>query len=291
MFAVLDKYPDVFSDTPGLCTAVSHEIKLLPGFFPKRLRAYRVPQHYKSEVERQVLELLQLGFIEPSDSPQASPIVVVLKQPDSNGNRKVRIAVDFRWVNKFTEPAVNNVEDISELIQEVGKSRYISVFDAKAGYHQTLVNESDRWLTSFVCSLGQFQWTRTPFGMRNSGNTFTKALQKVLQPVRSFTKSYVDDMAVHSGAWEEQLQDIDRFLHTVRLSGFTLGLEKSDFARPMVKYIGHLIGSGERRVDPAKVEAVQKMREPETKKQVRQVLGFFPSFGNTFLIFRSMQSL
>jgi hypothetical protein len=45
-----------------------------------------------------------------------------------------------------------------------------------------------------------------------------------------------------------------------------------------VKYIGHLIGSGERRVDPARVETIRQLRDPETKKQVRQLLGFFSFF-------------
>jgi hypothetical protein len=97
---VLDKHPEVFSDTPGLCKSVSHEINLLPDFIPKRLRAYRVPQQYKDEVDKQVLQLLHRGFIEPSNSPQASPLVVVLKQPDANGHRGIRLAVDYRWVNK-----------------------------------------------------------------------------------------------------------------------------------------------------------------------------------------------
>jgi len=156
LLSVLDKYSVVFNDKPGLCTAVQHEVKLLPGFTPKRLRAYRVPHHYQDEVNHQVMELLRLGFIEPSTSPQASPLVVVLKQPDAEGKRKLRLAVDYRWVNKYTEPTVPNIGNIGELIQAVGRCRYISLFDANSGYHQTLVKESDRWLTSFVCNLGQF---------------------------------------------------------------------------------------------------------------------------------------
>ena len=257
---------------------VLHEENLLPGFTPKRLSAYRVPQQYKADVGEQVLELLQRGFIELSNSPQASPLVMVLKQPNADGHRGVRLAIDFRWINKFTEPTVANLDDIGELIQEVGSSCFISVFDANSGCHHTLVKESDRWLTSFVCNLGQFQWIRTPFGMRNIGSTFTRALQKVLQPIRAFTKSYVDDMAVHSSNWEAQLHDIDVFLHAMKQSGFTLGIKKCSFAKPQVKYIGHLIGSGERRVDPAKVETVRRLRVPETKKQVRQLLGFFSFF-------------
>lgn len=278
LLMLLDKYPDVFNDRPGLCYSVQHEIKLLPGFTPKRLRAYRVPQHYREEVNRQVAELLQRGFIEPSTSPQASPLVVVLKQPNAEGHRKLRLAIDFRWVNKYTEPTVPNMGDIGELIQAVGDSNFISLFDANAGYHQTLVQESDRWLTSFVCELGQFQWLRTPFGMRNSGTTFVRALQQALQANRSFIKSYIDDMAVHSKSWGQHLDHIESHLNSMRDHGFTLGIEKCEFAKPQVKYIGHIIGSGERRVDPAKIDTINRLQTPSTKKQVRQLLGFFSFF-------------
>ena len=42
--------------------------------------------------------------------------------------------------------------------------------------------------------------------------------------------------------------------------------------------MGHLIGSGKRLADPDKVAAVKNMKVPKTKKQVRQVLGFFSYF-------------
>ena len=232
------------------------------------------------EVNRQVTELLQRGFIEPSTSPQASPLEVALKQPDAYGIRKLRLAVDFRWVNKYTEPTVSNIGDIGELIQAVGNSRFISIFDAYSGYHQTLVKESDRWLTSFVCQSGQFQWVRTPFGMRNSGTTFVRAIQSGLQKNKLFTKSYVDDMAVHSDNyyWSPHLTDTESYLNTLLEFGFTLGITKCEFAKPRIKYVGHVIGSGERRWDPTKIETVRGLQKPKTKKQVRHILGFFSFF-------------
>jgi len=39
-----------------------------------------------------------------------------------------------------------------------------------------------------------------------------------------------------------------------------------------------IIGSGKRRPDPDKVAAVKDMKAPETKKQVRQVIGLFSYF-------------
>jgi hypothetical protein len=40
LLSVLDEFPDVFSDTPGLCTEVEHEIPLIDGFKPRVMGAY-----------------------------------------------------------------------------------------------------------------------------------------------------------------------------------------------------------------------------------------------------------
>ena len=130
------------------------------------------------------------------------------------------------------------LEDISEIIQEVGKSNFISTFDCKSGYHQCLVKPEDRWLTSFICDEGQFQWTRTPFGMCSSGSTFVKAMKIILQKIKTFAKSYVDDIAIHSGDFESQLNYIDQFLTTLGSYGITLGLNKTELMKPRIKFVG-----------------------------------------------------
>ena len=99
--ALLDKYSECFSQKPGLCTVIQHEINVSADFKPKRLRAYRVPENLKIMVEAQINELLKLGIIKPSKSEMGSPIVCVLKGKD--GKDGVRIAVDYRYLNKYCE--------------------------------------------------------------------------------------------------------------------------------------------------------------------------------------------
>ena len=52
LLAVFDRYPECFSDAPGLTDAITHSIPLVPGFKPKRLHAYRVPERLKPEIDR-----------------------------------------------------------------------------------------------------------------------------------------------------------------------------------------------------------------------------------------------
>ena len=269
---VLDRYPEVFFEIPGLCTVAEHVIPITGDFKPKRLNAYRVPQHFKAEVSRQIKELEQLGFIERSTSPMASPIVCVLKPKDHEGHQGVRIAIDYKYVNRFTVPSVAPLEDVSDLLQEVGQYKILSLFDVKSGYHHCKVAERDRWLTSFICDDGQFEWTRNPFGMRSSGTTFVRAIKLVWQPIREFSKSFVDDMVVHSNDWQSHLVSIDSFLSVI--------LKKCELAKPEVKLVGHIVGGGRRRPNSEKVLSVQNLKEPETKRQVRQVIGIFSFFVN-----------
>ena len=103
-------------------------------------------------------------------------------------------------------------------------------------------------------------------------------LQNVLYPIRDFAANFVDDMAVCSDEWKQHLNHVDEFLSTIKQSGLTLTLKKSEFAKPEVKFCGNILGSGGKRVDPDKLAAIKLLKRPETKSQVRQVLGMFGWF-------------
>ena len=45
---------DRFPEIPGLTTRAEHCVELMPGFKPKRMRAYKVPEKLQPEVERQL---------------------------------------------------------------------------------------------------------------------------------------------------------------------------------------------------------------------------------------------
>ena len=66
---------------PGCFTdVVEHKITLTGDFKPKRLRAYRIPERLKPEVDRQIQEMLQLGIIRPSESPMAFIVSVCFER-------------------------------------------------------------------------------------------------------------------------------------------------------------------------------------------------------------------
>jgi len=150
LFALLDKYSEYFSEKAGLCTVLQHEINVSADFKPKRLRAYRVPEKLKPMVD-----LLKLGIIKPSKSEMGSPIVCVLKGND--GKDGIRIAIDYRYLNKYCEGDAYPMPEISDLTQKVGQAKFISLCDIKSAYHQIEVKPEHQWLTAFVWDGGLYQ--------------------------------------------------------------------------------------------------------------------------------------
>jgi len=90
----------------------------------------------------------------------------------------------------------------------IGNLKIILVFDLKSGYHQIAVKEEHRWFTAFMTHSSEYEWCRTAFRISNSGSTFIRAVHDVLKPIKHFTVSYVDDMAVGSQSWSEHMNHV-----------------------------------------------------------------------------------
>ena len=80
---VVCAYPDVFSeDLPGMPPdrSVEFAIELQPGTTPIFKRPYQMPPNELAELKKQLLELLDKGYIRPSTSPWGCPALFVKKK-------------------------------------------------------------------------------------------------------------------------------------------------------------------------------------------------------------------
>ena len=85
----------------------------------------------------------------------------------------------------------------------------------------------------------------------------------MLQPLEHCAGSYVNDTAVISDEWSQHMKDLDSFLQAISHTGMTLNLKKCEFANSEVRFVGHVTGSGQRRVDPDRLKAVEKWQKHE----------------------------
>ena len=270
---VIHEFASVFSNNVGLCNNIQHRIHVTSDFKPKQLRAYKVPELLKSEVDKQLKEMIEQNIISPSDSEMASPVVCVIKK-----NGGVRLAIDYRYVNKYSAGDGFPTPDIPDILHKVGRAQFISNFDAKSGYWQIPMENQSKWLTAFVCDAGLFEFNRMPFGLKSASVTFIRSMNEITKHIREFTETFIDDMVVFSSTMADHVVHLRRFFEVIRDAGLTLNFKKSNFAMKEITFLGHTIGSGKIEPDRSKLEALDEIKPPTTKKEVRKMIGFFSYF-------------
>ncbi|XP_041470756.1 uncharacterized protein LOC121420251 [Lytechinus variegatus] len=263
---ILTEFQDTLTDLPGRTTLGHHDIKLTEDE-PRRSKPYPIPHALRQTVKDEVQKMLALGVIEPSNSPFASPIVLVKKPDGSN-----RFCVDYRRLNQITVFDAEPIPDQEELFTKLSHARYFTKLDLSKGYWQVPMSESAKHLTAFLTPDGLFQFTMMPFGLVNAPATFSRLMRKALEGLHG-TLNYIDDILIYSSTWSEHVQALKELFQRLRAANLTAKPSKCHVAQEQVEFLGHVIGKGELAPRPQKVTAINEISKPQTKKQLRSFLG------------------
>ena len=279
MMSLVQSFESVTNREPGRTTLVAHKISINDST-AIRQRPHRMSPAKKAEMITELKSLLKSGVVEESNSAWASPIVVVTKNDGSN-----RICVDYRKLNARTKFDAYPMPRIDEMLDTIGRATYLTTIDLAKGYWQVPMEPGDREKTAFTSPLGLLQFTVMPFGLSGAPATFQRLMDNVLRGTEEYAGVYLDDVIVHSDSWKEHLTQVAEILERLRRAGLTIKLKKCSFGVAECAYLGHQIGRGGVRPAEGKVAAVQEMRTPRTKKEVRCFLGmsgyyrrFIPNF-------------
>ncbi|XP_078533942.1 uncharacterized protein LOC144820212 [Lissotriton helveticus] len=272
----------VFSSLPGHSTVVEHAIHTEPGK-TVRQRPYRIPEARRAIIQEETNQMLKMGIIEPSSSSWNSPIVLVPK-PDGS----TRFCIDFREVNKISAFDTYPLPRVDEMVERIGKAKYISTLDLCKGYWQIPLKAADKPKTAFSTPEGLFQFKVMPFGLHGAPATFQRAMNLVLQPHTKYAGAYLDDIVIYSDSWELHLSHLKAVVTSLGNHGFTINPSKTTLAAQSVKYLGYLLGEGLIRPQDNKIKAIQAIPFPRTRKELRAFLGllgyyrrFIPCFSQT----------
>ena len=189
--ALVTDHKTIFTESPGGTTLSVHHIKLTSDV-PVKSKPYPIPHALREALHDELLEMEQLGIIRKSNSPYASPVVIVKKKDGSN-----RICVDYRGLNKITIFDPVPVTSPNEIFYKTSEAKYFSKIDLSKGYWQIPVEPMDILKTAFVTPDGHYEFPRMPFGMMNSGATLVRATRQLLEGMKNVI-SYVDDLLVYT---------------------------------------------------------------------------------------------
>ncbi|KAL1129493.1 hypothetical protein AAG570_012438 [Ranatra chinensis] len=252
---------------------VRHEI-VIPDDRVVYVKPRRYPQALTEVMEKEVRDLLAQGIIRKSVSPYCSPLWVVPKTPDAQGNPRYRVVVDLKVLNKYTRPKKYPLPRLEEMLDRMSGASIFSLLDLKAGYHQIRMHEADCEKTAFQFGRGKYEFTRMPFGLRNAPTTFQRLMDEFLEGLNEDAiQIYMDDIIVFSRSEQEHGRHLGQLLQRLKEFGLKASCEKSSFFNESVKFMGHVLSREGIRPDPGKVEAIRELQEPVDVKGVRSIMG------------------
>jgi len=221
--------------------------------------------------------MLNEEIIRSSTSQWNAPILVAPKKSDASGKQKLRIVVDFRRLNDLTigdSYPLPNITKHYDILDQLGNVKYFSTLNLASDYHQIAMNEKDKNKTAFSTPYGHYEFNRMSFGLKNAPAIFQRLMNAVLvgmQGIRWLV--YLDDIVIYGSSLQEHNKRLTVVLQRLREHNLKLQVEKCEFLRKEVTYLGHIISEDGISPDPAKLSAVKDFPTPKKVKDVKFFIG------------------
>lgn len=218
---LIGKYKSIFAKNKydvGTVNGYEARIDLLMDKYCSK-RPYRCTVEDKKEIEMQIAQLLDKKLIEESYSPFAAPVTLAFKREE---NKKSRLCIDFRDLNKIISPQPQPFPLIEDLVIKTRNCKYFSTLDINSAFWSIPLRIEDREKTGFITQEGHFQWTCLPFGLKTAPATFQRILSNILRKYKlhDFAVNYIDDILIFSKTFPEHMDHLTRLLEAIKKEGF-----------------------------------------------------------------------
>ena len=247
-----------------------HRIELIPGNKVPYSKNRPLSPMELRVLKRWLDDNLAKGFIRPSKSSAASPIL--LAQKPGGG---IRICVDYRGINNVTLKSRYPIPLIRETLDSICKAKFFTKLDVIAAFNRVRVAEGCEWLTAFITRFGLYESLVTPFGLQGAPAAFQNYVNDTLYDILDdYATAYLDDILIYSGTLEEHTKHVREVLKRLIDAGLQIDISKCEFYTKKTRYLGLIITPGGIEMDPEKVKAVAEWDAPTTRRQLQRFLGF-----------------
>ena len=213
-------------------SATEHVIELLKDEpFKEWFRCIAPP--LVDEVHQHIQEMLDGSAIGPSQSPWCNAMVLVRKK-----DGLLQFCIDFCCLNARTKKDAYPLPHMQETMERMVSAQHFSCMNLKSGFWQVkMAEESRRYTTFTVGSMGVYEFLHMPYGMCNAPAMFQHLMQNCLgEQNLTYSLIYLDDMIVYSKIEEEYLTCLWAVLERFTESSLKLKPFKCNFFQMEISY-------------------------------------------------------
>ena len=252
-------------------TPFDHVIELVPNAKGFHSKTYPIAKSEQAALDAMLKEQLEKGYIRPSKSPITSPFFFIKKK---DGN--LRPVQDYRRLNEITIKDRYPLPLISDLMDRLSGAKVFTKLDVRWGYNNVRIREGDEYKAAFVTNRGVFEPTVMTFGLTNAPATFQSMMNYIFADLIAQGKVtvYLDDILIYTNDLETHRKDVQDVLQRLVKHDLYLKPEKCEFEVEETEYLGVIVGHGQIRMDPSKVQAILDWKTPTSPTEIRQFRGF-----------------
>ena len=285
---VIIDYSDVISwdGSPGETTLGETQIhtgQATPVFCPPR----RMSPDVAAIVEKQLNKWLEQGIIVRAcnkGSRWNARLIVVPKRKISGCPQEYRLCCDLRHLNKLCiiDAAPFSPLTMQETFHMLGGAKVFSILDLTQAFAAIPIRKDHQYKTAFIFQGQVFYYAKTCFGLASAPAALGKVLAKALANVpRTFCIWYMDDIIIYSKSPSAHLKHITIVLKSILKSGLKLRLDKCDWYRTSLTFLGHLITTEGYGVIESYTSAIRQWPMVKSKYDTQAFLGstqYYASF-------------
>jgi hypothetical protein len=173
---------------------VIHEIKTYPDAKPVQQCLHPVHPRKAAAIKLEVEKLLKAIFIYPvALTDWVSNLVPIDKKQGT-----IHMCIDYRDINKACPKDNFPTPFVDQIVDDCTGSEIFSLMDGFSRYNQINIVPKDQHKTAFICPWGTFSYRKLPFGLKNAGATFQRAMSYAFHDIKHIMQPYLDDLPAHS---------------------------------------------------------------------------------------------
>ena len=266
---VRQQYPSLFSPGIGKLKGILGHLDLKSDTDPKFMKARPLPYALRSAVSDELDRLEAEGVLKKVEhSKWATPIVAV---PKSNG--RARLGGDFKCtVNPQLNIPQYPLPKVEDALASLGGGVSFTKLDLTQAYLHMEMDEESQEMMPLNTHRGLYRMTRLGFGIVSAAALWQRAMDTVLQDVGD-TQCLLDDILESGKTDQAKEKNLTAALQQLDKYGLKLNVDKCEFFRKELSYLGHVVSRSGIKTMLNKVQAICDAPIPQNVSELRSFLG------------------